>query len=36
MDEQKKSKINFWLELVRIIIAAVSGLLAGGGAQTLL
>ena len=27
MNEQKKQRINWWLELARIILAALSGLL---------
>lgn len=27
MDEQKKQRINWWIELARMILAALSGLL---------
>ncbi len=36
MEEQKKSRKNLWLELARIAIAILSGLLGGGGAQILM
>lgn len=29
MNEQQKTRINWWLELARIILAAVSGLIGG-------
>lgn len=36
MNEEKKNKVSFWLELVRVILAAVAGLLGGGGASAIL
>ena len=36
MDEQQKKRLNLWLELARLILAAITGLLGGGAAQTLL
>lgn len=36
MNEEKKSRVSFWLELVRVILAAIAGLLGGGGASAIL
>lgn len=36
MNDEKKDRINKWLELARLIIAVIAGLLGGGGAQVLL
>lgn len=36
MTDDKKNKVSFWLELIRVILAAIAGLLGGGGASALL
>lgn len=36
MDSEKKQKINGWLEIARMILALLAGILGGGGAQALL